>query len=268
MINLPRLDDILKITRFFDWYHYLIICSIFFYKSYNFLSVFYIFSLSALLSGIYMLNDFYDIKIDIKKTTISKRVKIIRKKQRKKLGMFVVFILLLSLILSYKINFNVFIFFSIIIIINYPYSSHYFFFKSIPIVDLITIFFIYTFVILTSFEFTSFEFILISSFFGLLASSAHILQSIIDMKIDKKEGLSTIAVFLGRKKSIKLFQISILFLISYFSIISFYFINKLLLPTIFIYFILFFVYKKGPKKTWKIMKLISIPFFIALFLFI
>ena len=56
---------ILKLVRLKDWYQYIFICSIYFFIFNKMLSAVYLISLIFLLAGIYMLNDFFDLEVDL-----------------------------------------------------------------------------------------------------------------------------------------------------------------------------------------------------------
>jgi 4-hydroxybenzoate polyprenyltransferase len=253
-INPLRFSDL---TRLKDWYHYVFICSIFYFIFNGLLSVIYIISLFFLLSGIYMLNDFFDLKIDSSKPTVDPTLISLKKEKRRLIKLAIISFLLLSLMGFFLVSIKDFVLACLIIIIMFLYSHRGFFLKSKPVIDLLSIFLTYSFLVLTSFKNLDLHNMLLSSFIGFMTLDAHILQSIRDFEVDSKYNLRTTVIYLGKEKSLFLFKIMAILTTIYigFSLSKILNLYYSFVPLLLIYVV--FDKNKNPEIIWKHFKILS-----------
>ena len=249
---------ILKLVRLKDWYQYIFICSIYFFIFNKMLSAVYLISLIFLLAGIYMLNDFFDLEVDLIKPQGDYKALQFRKNNRVLIRGIFTGLLGISLLGFFFISLDKFITAFLIILIMFLYSHHKILLKSRPFVDLFCIFLTYKLIIFSSFDAINLKSILLSSFIGLMAMDAHILQSVRDIECDSKYNIRTIASYLGEGRSFLFFKIAAILTAIYMSIglyklfgSSYYiYIPMLLLPVV-------FERCKNPEVVWGHFKILS-----------
>lgn len=249
---------VLNLVRLKDWYHYVFICSIYFFISHHgSFTVVYPISLLFLLSAIYMLNDFFDLEVDLIKPNQDSALLSFRRNNKILIKYIFITLLLLSLIGFLFISFRIFVLAASIVVIMLLYSHRNFFLKSIPVIDLISILLTYSLLVLTSFNDLSGETVILSSFIGLMAFDAHILQGIRDLEVDSRSKIRTTVSFMGKEKSFRFFKSMIVLTSLYLGFFLFKIFNMyyaiaalLLLPVL-------FERSRNPEVLWKHFKFLS-----------
>lgn len=256
MDNNPLLITV-GLLRLKDWYHYIFICSIYFFIFHGSLPVLYIISLIFLLSGIYMLNDFFDLKTDLVKPQRNYVLLSFRKNNQRLIRNIFITLLILSLAGLLFISVASFVIGCLIVLIMFLYSYPKIFFKSKPAIDLLAIFMTYALLVLTSFDNITRQSILLSSLMGLMAFDAHILQCIRDLEVDSKLNIETTVLCLGREKSFVLFRAMVILTSIYMGFLlykifnAYYFlVSLLLLPAV-------FSKEEDPEALWRHFKILS-----------
>ncbi len=256
-INIKYAKFAFSLIRLQDWYHYVFICSICFFIFNSYLSISYVVSLFFLLSGIYMLNDFFDLAGDSFKADSNNSLILFRKEKQTLHRNIFTFFLAISLWGLFSVSFNRFIIASSVIIIMYLYSTPKTLLKAKPGIDLFSIFLTYALLVLTAFNTINLTSILLSSFIGLLALDAHILQCIRDYEVDSKCNVNTFALYLGKKRSLIFFRALVALTVFYTGFLLYKIFN--IYNAVFSLILLPLIFEKteDPVFLWKRLKFLS-----------
>ena len=269
-----NLEFYFKLLRIKDWRGYFLIATLGFVISKGFLFpirdiiIFYALSFLLLAFG-FSINDCFDIKED--RLDKDKKNPIALKKISLRNGLiFSILLVVLGLALSTVFGMKVFLFCLVSILIGFFYSSPPLRMKSRPWFDLIShglfagaLLFLIP-VLIFSKELTKFHYLIALSIFY-FSVILELRNHIEDYEIDKKAGLNTTVVFLGREKSEKLLRyLAVFYPLTLFPIFLFYQQFFLLFSILTVIFLFLFQKNDHKIKDYKIIDVYANLSFILL----